>query len=264
MSTAMTLDAEGRDIDIWLTLHEEIADEALLASYRRLLTDDERAQETKFFFAHDRKRFLITRAMVRSVLSRYAAVAPQDWRFSANRYGRPHIENSGAAIHDLVFNLSHTQGLIALAVARNRVLGIDVESLSAREFSEGIAHHFFSPAEVADFKCLSAERQPQRFFEYWTFKESYIKARGMGLSLPLDRFSFRFPHDGAVTLEIDPTLNDDVADWCFWQYQPTPQHLLALCVQRRDGETFKFTLRTCIPEVMDTLLERPCTRTSLL
>jgi hypothetical protein len=83
-----------RDIDIWLAYYNEINDERLLAQLRQLLTEEERQHEQRFYFADDRKRHLITRALVRTLLSHYEpAIAPEDWVFGANSYGRPEIAN---------------------------------------------------------------------------------------------------------------------------------------------------------------------------
>lgn len=118
--------ASRRDIDIWLTYYDEIVDDRQLARLRSILSDDEVAQEGRFYFADDRKRYLVTRAMVRMVLSRYAQIAPEHWAFSKNAYGRPVIADAivdaEAQAWGLSFNLSHTRGLIALAVTRGREL----------------------------------------------------------------------------------------------------------------------------------------------
>lgn len=238
---------EENDVDVWLAYDGELVDEALLARLLALLDDAERRQQARFYFAHDRKRYLVTRALVRTVLSHYAATAPANWLFATNPYGRPHIANADPLAAGLTFNVSHTHGLVVLAVGRGRELGVDVENVAAREVSLGVARQFFSPLEAAELESLAPQRRQDRFFEYWTFKESYIKARGMGLSLPLDKFSFRFPHEGAVRLAIDAGLGDDAERWQFWQYRPGAQHLLALCAERRGGRPGVVTMRRTIP-----------------
>lgn len=247
---AMPLDAGH--IDIWLVFYQHIADPALLAALLALLNEAERAQQLRFHFADDRLRYLATRALVRTVLSRYAPLAPADWIFTPNAYGRPAIANEHAQARTLSFNLSHTRGLIALAVTRERVLGVDVENLTTRQVSDGIAEHFFSPVEVAELATVPPERRQDRFFEYWTFKESYIKARGMGLSIPLDRFSFHFPDERQVRLSVEADLGDDAERWHFWQFRPAPGYLLALCAERLDGDLPQLNVRSAIPTVADT------------
>jgi len=218
------------EVHVWLTDYAAIDDERLLAGYRELLDPQERAQQVRFYFERDRKRYLVTRALLRSVLSRYAAADPKEWVFACNDYGRPEPANDAATAMGLTFNLSHTHSLIVLAVARHRAVGIDVENVRDRAASIDVADRYFAPAEVAALHTAS-DRQ-LRFFEYWTFKESYIKARGMGLSLPLEKFAFHYPDDGAVEIEIDAELGDDAARWDFWQFRPAGAYLVALCAER--------------------------------
>lgn len=234
-----TLATSRNDIDIWLSYYGDIVDDERLDELRQLLTPDELLQERRFHFADDRKRYLVTRAMVRTILSRYVPIAPGRWKFSTNSYGRPRIAEEIAigqpSARGLYFNISHTRGLIALAIARGRDLGVDVENAAARCVSLDVARAYFSPDEVDDLFRTPCELQQDRFFEYWTFKESYIKARGMGLSLPLDRFSFQFPSHDAVRLSIAPDLDDHAERWSLWQYRPTPDYLLAICAERNAG-----------------------------
>lgn len=244
-SPLLPIGADG--IDLWLAFYDEIEDARTLADMGALLSDAERRQQARFHFADDRKRYLVTRALVRSVLSHYAAVDPRAWVFVANDYGRPAIGNRHPDAQDLRFNLSHTRGLVVLAVGRQRELGVDVENVAARRVSPDIADAFFALDEAADVAATQAARVHDRLLEYWTFKESYIKARGMGLSLPLDKFTFRFPHARTVRIDIDPALDDHGDRWRFWQYRPGADYLLALCAQRTADEATTVTLRKVVP-----------------
>jgi 4'-phosphopantetheinyl transferase len=250
------------EIHLWLADYESISDERLHAAYRELLTAEERAQEPRFYFAKDRRRYLVTRALVRTVLSRYLPVDPRAWTFANNAYGRPAAKNAEAVAASLAFNLSHTHSLIALAVSRGRELGVDVENARAREVSIDIADHYFAPDEVAALSKVPAHRQQFRFFEYWTFKESYIKARGMGLSLPLDKFAFHYDGDASVELSIHPELADDPERWQFWQFRPSPEYLVALCAERRGDEPPRVVVRRTVPMMGEAVVDVECARTS--
>lgn len=250
------------EIHLWLAFYDQISDERLHLAYRELLSVEERTHEPRFHFDRDRRRYLVTRALVRTVLSRYAPIAPRDWVFSANGYGRPEIANPAARDAALSFNLSHTHRLIALGVARGRTVGVDVENFRQREALIDIADRFFAPPEVAALAALPPERRQYRFFEYWTFKESYIKARGMGLSLPLDKFSFSYPDDRGVALATDPELSDDPARWSFWQFRPASDYLLAVCAERAGADLPRIILRKSVPMVSETELVLDPLRTS--
>src|SRR5947207_12598508 len=127
MSVNETIPLTPGEIHVWLTFYDEVSDERLHSAYRELLSDAEKKQEPRFYFARDRRRYLVTRALVRTVLSRYVPIQPREWIFSANAYGRPNIANAEARDLCLSFNISHTHSLIVLGITKGRELGLDVE-----------------------------------------------------------------------------------------------------------------------------------------
>lgn len=229
MSSLESTELQSPHIDLWLAYYGQFQsdDPALL----ELLNPAEREQQARFHFADDRLRYLVTRAMVRKVLSRYADVAPKSWTFETNAYGRPEISRLHTQARHVRFNLSHTKGLIVLAVCHAFEIGVDVEHLD-RQAALAVADRFFSKLEAAELVSLAPELQLQRFFDYWTLKESYIKARGMGLSIPLDRFSFQFPTPETVSLRTDPVLCDDAGRWQLWQLRLPGNFQLAVCTEK--------------------------------
>jgi len=258
----LIMQSTSGETHVWLTFWEAISEERLLVAYRELLNAAEKEQESRFYFAKDRRCYLVTRALLRTVLSRYAPVDPKDWVFSANAYGRPHIANTHAPDGCLSFSVSHTQGLIVLGVAKGRSLGVDVENFATRDMSIDMANHYFAPQEVAALHEVSHRQRQDRFFQYWTLKESYIKARGLGLSLPLDGFSFHFRNGHAVELVINRELDDDSARWQFWQFRPTPEHLVAVCTEKLNAQSSKLLVRETTPTVSERILAPEFTRTS--
>jgi 4'-phosphopantetheinyl transferase len=213
--------------------------------YLPLLSPDEHVRMARFVFERDRVRFLLTRALVRTTLSRYAPVAPADWQFIANVHGRPELVDRPAGVPDLRFNLSHTEGLIACAVTIGREVGVDVEHVG-RRLTQDIAERFFAPPEVAHLKSLTDEEQERVFFDYWTMKEAYIKARGFGLALPLGDFAFHFSSERPPVITFEPAMEDDPATWQFQQDWPTPIHRLGLAI-RRTGNDLPVRLRHVVP-----------------
>jgi 4'-phosphopantetheinyl transferase len=262
LRSAFPLDLAEGEIHVWLTDYGGIRDEALERRYRTLLSAPERDQERRFYFARDRLRYLVTRALVRTVLSRYLPLPPPAWRFETNDYGRPHIANPIAGAERFKFNISHTHSLIALGITRGGALGVDVENFRARAISIDVADRYFAPEEVAALAGVPQDLQQYRFFEYWTFKEAYIKARGMGLSLPLDKFSFHYAHDADVQLAIEPELADDPRRWRLWQLRPQSDYLLALCAERSEAP-MNISLRHCVPLVTEQLQTPQFVRASM-
>ncbi len=248
------LELTPEKIDLWFVFFDAIQDESLLNQYRRLLTQAERQQEKRFYFVRDQRRYLVTRALVRTVLSRYAPIAPEQWLFAANAYGRPEIANPHLS-QKISFNLSHTQSLIVLGVTSGNALGVDTENVRLRQAPLEIAQHYFSPAEVRALSELPTETQYQHFFQYWTLKESYIKARGMGLSIPLDQFGFHFAADREIGISIHPALNDQPSRWHFWQFKPAADYLVAVCAERFGSAKQALIMRNSVPLVKEELLE---------
>ncbi len=223
---------------------ERIRDPELLRDYDALLTDDERTKRDRFHFEKDQHSCLVTRALVRTVLSRYENIAPKDWRFLTNDHGRPEIAEPESA-RSLKFNLSHTNGLIACIVAREREIGVDVEDRERSGRLLDVAHRFFSTVEVAALRKLPEKEQLDRFFLYWTLKESYIKARGMGLAIPLSHFSFLFGHK--ISIAFDPQLKDDPESWQFTALSHSRRHAVAASFRRKAGEEVRLVMRDVVP-----------------
>jgi 4'-phosphopantetheinyl transferase len=244
------LDLSSGRVDLWLLFESQAEDVAeLTMPYRALLTEAEREREQAFHFARDRHRYLLTRTLVRTVLSRYAPIAARDWRFIPDRYGRPLIVNSHASVSGLSFNISHTGGLIVLTVTHLSAVGVDVEAMQ-RDAFDGIASRHFSASEFAALKALPDRLQSGRFFELWTLKESYIKARGMGLSIPLNKLSFNL--DGHPrTVRFDDDFDDVPTLWKFYQLQLSDRHTAALCLQQGNGEVPTLTCRQVVPLVFE-------------
>ena len=225
-------------VHLWYTLSDDIAPAAALDAYLGLLSPEEHTRHARFLNERARHEYLITRALCRTVLSRYAEVAPTDWRFRANEWGRPEITVPELA--HLRFNLSNTRGLVACAVALEGEIGIDVEVLDRAGGLLEIADRFMAAPEAAAIRALPPDAQGLRFFKYWTLKEAYIKARGMGLSISLDKFWFlldgEVPASSPARLVLTPDMDDEVSGWSFAQIQPTDRHLLA--VARREPASF--------------------------
>jgi 4'-phosphopantetheinyl transferase len=244
-ASGSVLSLSRSEAHLWYTLPDSLTDPQLLQSYQELLTPDEHERRQRFRFEKGRHEYLVTRALVRTVLSRYAAVAPRDWRFVSNEYGRPEI--AGPASVSLRFNLSHTDGLIVCIVALDREVGVDVEHLERPGETVEIADHFFSPTEVRALRALPEGQQRRRFFNYWTLKESYIKARGMGVSLPLDQFSFHLEAGRPTCISFDPRMQDDPHSWQFAQCQITPQHLMAAAIRRGGDPDLTLAVAHTVP-----------------
>lgn len=212
--------------------------------YRQLLIPEELARVDSRRGANGQHEALITRAFIRCVLSQYSELQPQDWLFDKGFNGKPFVTNSPTP---LSFNLSHAKNLIVCAVTKQLDVGIDVEYIKRKSDTYKLAPRYFSDSEVQALQALPYAQQPIDFYHYWTLKESYIKACGDGLAIPLDHFSFVITEDDAVTIEFSPQRDDNPNHWQHFLYHPTDEHKMALSVRVESTKELTINMRSYVP-----------------
>ena len=164
----------------WIDLDEPGAG---IGAFYDLLDDAERARAARFRFGRDRRRYIVRHGRLRELLGAYLDCAPSSVRLRRDRFGKPSV-----AAADLRFNVSKSHGLALYAVSRDREVGCDIERRDAGFAADHIAEQFFSTLESHTLRALAPERQTEAFFNCWTRKEAYVKARGDGLTVALDGF----------------------------------------------------------------------------
>jgi 4'-phosphopantetheinyl transferase len=205
-------------------------DGPLSKSFELSLSEDDRERAARFKFEGDRHRFMMARACLRIILSRYLKTGATGLEFILGPFGKPSIAPVENAL-DLRFNLSHSHQLALIAITRGREVGVDVEFMRADFANDEVAQHFFSPAEVKQLVRTPAGSRTRSFFNCWTRKEAYIKARGEGLSHPLDQFDVSFAPDEPAKL-LDSRLDAaEVSRWAFEDLSPHPAYAAALTVE---------------------------------
>jgi len=195
------------------------------------LQPEERARFDRYRSDADRLMFLLGRVMARDLVGRALGRAPGAWRWREGPHGRPEIAEPDTSLR---FNLAHSAGLVACAIADGREVGVDVEDLE-RPPDAALVRRCCSPAEVADVEA-QGEAWRDRFLTYWTLKEAYLKARGVGISVPLAEISFSLEVDGVAVAFLD-TLSGTDTRWRFELLRPTDRHLLAVAASTPDGVT---------------------------
>lgn len=228
------LQLQKNDIHLWQCRPQNIQAPELLSRYKQLLTETETQKQQRYRFDKDKHDALITRAFVRDLLSQYADIPPQDWRFEKGEKDKPEIVNAPLPLR---FNLSHTKNLIICAVTLNDDIGADVENISRNNDVLAIADRYFSGIETRELFSLPLEQQRSRFFDYWTLKESYIKAWGLGLAIPLGDFSFHLGKQNEavrlndIRLSFAPHRIDHPELWRSWLFYPSKEHRIALSLR---------------------------------
>ena len=235
-------------IDIWLAPTSLAREPVAASAYRALLTEPERRECDSFHHEADRRRAVVTRALVRTTLSRYVAVPPEAWRFERPDGGRPEIEAPAGS--RLRFNLSHTRELVACAVTIDADVGVDVELESPHADLVPLAETVFSEAEFAAFRGLPPELRRERFYATWTLKEAYLKARGLGLALPPRNIGLDLSTPGRITARLGPDARDEPESWWFGLLRADVHHVLAVAAKLPRGPR-RLGLFLCTPPLGD-------------
>jgi phosphopantetheine--protein transferase-like protein len=161
----------------------------------------------------------------------YVGAAPESLEFTAGDHGKPALaDSSPGRASGVEFNLSHSDDLALVAVARGRAVGVDVERWSPETEHLELAERFFSPAERDALRALAGSREQviAGFFAAWSRKEAYLKATGTGLAGGLSRMSFVFDSDAEFRFERADDV--DAARWQFNQFEIGLEHVLAVAL----------------------------------
>jgi 4'-phosphopantetheinyl transferase len=181
----------------WVKLGAFAGEEALLEA---ILSVDESDKARGYHFDRDRRRFTVARAILRILLGRYLQTRPEVVAFEYGPHGKPSLAGRNQGIR---FNVSHSQDVALIAVAHDREVGVDIECLRPITDQEQLVASNFSSREMTTYLNLPASQRQAAFFAAWTRKEAYLKARGDGLSLPLNSFSVSLgPDESAALLEV--------------------------------------------------------------
>lgn len=194
------------------------------------LVAEELRRAERYYFLKDHENFVVTRGLLRAILGCYLNMEPGQLQFSYSPHGKPALSKEFGG-DTLRFNLSHSHGLALYAITRGREIGVDVERIRTDFASEQIAELFFSPREVVALRALPTNVQVESFFNCWTRKEAYVKARGEGLRLPLDQFEVSLaPGEPAALLSTnrDP---QGTSRWLLHELAPGPGYVAALAVE---------------------------------
>ncbi|MEM7280830.1 MAG: 4'-phosphopantetheinyl transferase superfamily protein [Pseudomonadota bacterium] len=191
----------------------------------QVLSPEEQIAADRFMFPSDSQTFVAAHCLLRQVLSHHLNRSPETLRFGRGSHGRPYLLGNMATN----FNLSHTKGLVACAVY-DRAIGVDVEQLRDNIDIRALSRRVLSKNEQ---DTLSFDKPPSqtRFFDYWTVKEAYSKARGLGITMPFRYLDFAISDQGVF--EPDLSHVDDKADnWCFEVYQLQEGFRVALAAKK--------------------------------
>lgn len=197
-------------VHLWFTNLDLSSEE--VAQYRETLSVEERAIADRFIIELDRSRYIVAHGVLRSILGGYLGVRPDKLTFSSSRSGKPELGKKEKDAR-ILFNLSHSYGRALFGIAYNRDVGVDLEFISDNMDYMCIAENNFSRNEYFALHELPMDMKKEAFFRYWTCKEAFLKAVGLGLSLPLDKVEVSPFPDDIVTLLGAEHSYDERREW---------------------------------------------------
>lgn len=169
-------------IHIWRAWLPDLA--ALESDYLQFLSPDEIARATRFRFPIHKQRYILTRGILRQLLSCYTGLSAKEIEFSYGAKGKPSLANNP----ELQFNISHSHDIAVFAFTKTHEIGIDIEKFES-EYKDSVAKRFFSAEENSELEKLPLSERAKAFYQIWASKEALIKAIGQGLYIGLDEFS---------------------------------------------------------------------------
>ncbi|HEY0320037.1 MAG TPA: 4'-phosphopantetheinyl transferase superfamily protein [Pyrinomonadaceae bacterium] len=219
------------DVHVWRFRLDQTGAE--MERLRTILDRDEMIKAERFHFTRDRQHFIVAHGISRSILARYLRIDPGRISFRYSEYGKPSLANKtgDGAIR---FNHSHSHGIALLGITRRREIGVDLEHVRDEIEYREIAKLFFSRREFSTLESLPREAQIKAFYNCWTRKEAYIKAKGGGLSIPLDRFAVSLrPNEAAALVEVEGDA-EETARWSLRELNLGPDYVGSIMVEGHD------------------------------
>ena len=222
-------------VSVWYaTTAAVLADDAQRTRGLTWFSPADRLRYERYRFQADRDMFLLGRVMARSLVGRALGVGPRDWDWLEGPRGRPEIADPAAAAR-VSFNLAHSAGLVVCAISTDGTVGVDVEHRLRPPVDARMVRRYCAPCEVEDIEGHGPSAWQDQFLKYWTLKEAYLKARGVGIAVHLSDLSFTLGGDAIRLERLNSLSAHDDADWAFVLDASSPAHFVAAAVTARPG-----------------------------
>lgn len=200
-----------------------------------MLSEEECARAGRFYFRADYLAYVTAHALLRRALSHYGSLAPERWELETGRRGRPRIpEHQNPS--GMSFSLSHTRTLVGCGVSFDGCIGVDIETIGRARDPLRLAQANFAPDEVDHIEAVSGRARDERFTAVWCLKEAYVKAIGLGISIPLDSFCFRPGSQLDSVIDFHSDHEDGDPPWRFWLFRPSETHFAAVALLEGGAE----------------------------
>ena len=225
---AGNIDLLTEDVHVWSALLD--VQEDVLQVLQQTLDANEQIRAERFYFELDRARFIASHGLLRTILGSYMHIEPCKLQFSYNSQGKPYLAESFQG-KTLEFNMSHSHEFALFAVACNRQVGVDLEHIYSFSETDSLANRILSKREKSAWQKYSMNERLNTLFRYWTCKEAYVKAAGVGLALPLEKIQISaMPGSEARLISINRSTRE-ASRWSLQELNPVPGFAAALVVE---------------------------------
>ena len=222
---------QADEVHVWRVVLDRLSQN--IPALWHTLQEDEHIRAERFAFPTDRNHFIAARGMLRAILSRYTAIAPEKLRFRYSSYGKPFLDCEVDAA-PICFNLSHSYGVALYAMTQGRKVGVDIEHVRYNIDIMTLASAYFSAHEFRSLRELPVDLRHEAFFTCWTRKEAYIKARGEGLSYPLDQFDVSLQPGDPVAILQNYSDPSETLRWVLYHLAPGFGYIGAVAVEGQE------------------------------
>lgn len=212
----------------------DLADKEV-AAYREILSADERMVSDRFAFDLDRKSYTLAHGALRSILALYLDIDARQITFSHSQYGKPALTKN-LKDYKILFNLSHSRDFALIGLAYKREIGVDIEFMCNDFDFMKIAETYFTPREYSCLLKSPDYMKKETFFRYWTYKEAFMKATGIGLSLPMNKVEVSTFPDQPITLLESDQRNGYSRKWNLMHIGCDPEYTAAVAVEGGDWD----------------------------
>lgn len=174
-------------------------------------------------------RFVVSHGLLRAILGLYCDTDPGSLNLQYGRYGKPFLADTKEVDH-IGFSVSHCGSSLALALIRERDIGLDIEAIRSFSGMAKFVERFFSKDEREEFQSSKGDHRTRAFFETWTGKEAYVKGTGEGLAKNLRRISVAQGSGGIRKVRVFSRRGWNPVPWTVYNFEPEVGLLAGLAV----------------------------------
>jgi 4'-phosphopantetheinyl transferase len=215
---------ESNTVNTWFININDVQDK--FEKFSNIISIDEKKRANKFHFKKDKNLFIMSRVVLRLLSGKYLNIEPETITFKYGKYGKPDFDFDT----NLKFNISHSGEMVILSFVLDYDIGVDIEKIKHDFDVLDIATNYFSKLEIEALKKAPKEKQSEFFYRCWTRKESFIKAKSIGLSFPLDQFSVSINSDKQVDLLETKWDKNEFKSWSLFSFSPDSDYIGAISV----------------------------------